>query len=153
MSINTKESYCVIGTDENLSNALLLPAPTQLPFSNEFMAEAERTSSGVMIIEEIGRTQYTTEIKWSTLPNKTWWKINRWFETYGYVFYMQYFNHATGMIKTQSFYRGNVTKATPSTVTELMNGVIVPKTYKDCGFNVIDMGEDDIIVHQEMSVN
>ena len=152
MSINTSSAYIIIGTDESLSNPLILPAPNSLPFSNEFMAEAERNADGTMTIQQIGRTQYTTEVKWNSLPNETWWKINNWFETYGYVFYMQYFNHAVGKVQIRSFYRGNISKANPSTVTEektiknTANGMtenyIVPKFYKDCGFNVIDMGED-----------
>ena len=151
MSINTSSEYIIIGTDENLNNSLKLPVPNSLPFSNEFMAEAERNADGTMAIQQIGRTQYVTEIKWSSLPNRTWWDINNWFETYGYVFYMKYFNHATGKIQIRRFYRGNISKATPSTTTETIQvkdenyqtvSCNVPKRYKDCGFNIIDMGED-----------
>lgn len=156
MSINTKENYIEIGssvnTDGTLNNVLILPAPNGLPFSPEFMAEAERNADGSMMIQQIGRTQYTTQIKWSSLPNKKWWAINRWFETYGYVFYMKYFNHADGKVKIHSFYRGNIEKGTPSSITEIMNGYRVPIKYKDCGFSIIDMGESDITTIAEMTV-
>ncbi len=156
MSINTRSDYCEIGTSVNnnntLNNVLILPAPHQLPFSNEFLVDAERNANATMLIEEIGRTQYTTQIKWEFLDNKKWWEINRWFETYGYVFYFKYFNHAEGKVKIHRFYRGNIDKATPSTQTEVISGYTVPKKYFNCGFSVIDMGEEDVITIAEMGI-
>lgn len=156
MPINTRESYIEIGTsvnaDNTLKNVLQLPAPVELPSSNEFIAEAERNANGTMMIQQIGRTQYTTQIKWISLPNKKWWEINRWFDTYGYVFYMKYFSHTDGKVKIQRFYRGNIDKGTPSTSTEKINGYIVPVKYKNCGFSLIDMGETEVIVVLEMAV-
>ena len=157
MSINTKDSYIEIGTsanaDNTLNNVLKLPAPIDVPSSNEFMAEAERNANGVMLIQQIGRTQYTTQIKWASLKNKTWWKINRWFDDNGYVFYMKYFSHTDGKVKIQKFYRGNIDKGIPSTLTEYLNGYIVPTKYKDCGFSIIDIGEEETIIIAEMGVN
>ena len=156
MSINTKYNYIEIGTsvnaDNTLNNVLSLPAPIELPSSNEFIAEAERNSDGTMTIQQIGRSQTTMSIKWASLPNKKWWEINRWFDTYGYVFYMKYFSHAEGKIKIQRFYRGNIDKGIPSTLTEEINGYIVPIKYKDCGFSIIDMGESEVIVIKELAV-
>lgn len=156
MPINTRECYIEIGTginaDNTLKNVLKLPAPIELPSSNEFMADANRNANGVMLIQQIGRTQYTASIKWGNLPNKTWWKINRWFEKYGYVFYMKYFSHTEGRVKIQRFYRGNIEKCIPSPNTEVINGYAVPKSYSGCGFNVIDMGADDVKVIAEMAV-
>ena len=156
MPINTRKSYFEIGTsvnlDYSLNNVLELPVPHQLPFSSEFLADANRNAVGTMILSEIGRTQYTTQISWEFLKNTKWWEINRWFETYGYAFYCKYFNHSDGRVKIQRFYRGNQEKATPSTNTEIMNGYAVPKKYLNCGFSVIDMGEDDVIIVDEMSV-
>ena len=149
-------SYIQIGTGVNsnntLKNALELPAPIELPSSNEFMAEAERNANGSMMIQQVGRTQYTTQFKWNSLPNKKWWQINRWFDTYGYVFYMKYFNHADGRVKIHRFYRGNIEKGIPSTVVEEINGLIVPKFYKGCGFNVIDMGENNVKIITELTI-
>ena len=112
MPINTRESYIEIGTsvneDNTLNNVLQLPAPIELPSSNEFLADAYRNANGVMLIQQIGRTQYTTSIKWGHLTNKKWWAINRWFDTYGYVFYMKYFSHTDGKVKIQQFYRGTI---------------------------------------------
>lgn len=145
MFINTKENYIEIGTsineDNTLNNSLKLPAPVDLPSGNEFLADAGRNGDGVMLIQLIGRTQYTTSIKWASLPNKKWWEINRWFETYGYVFFMKYFSHTEGRVKIQRFYRGNMEKGVPSSETENIGGYLVPKRYKNCGFNIIDMGE------------
>ena len=156
MSINTRESYIEIGTSVNdnntLNNVLRLPVPVELPSSNEFMANAERNANGVMFIQQIGRTQYTTSIKWASLNNKKWWEINRWFDTYGYVFYMKYFSHTDGKVKIRKFYRGNIDKGIPSTSTENLNGYIVPTKYKDCGFSIIDMGENETIIVAEMGI-
>ena len=92
MPINTKNNYIEIGTailaNNELKNKIQLPAPISIPATNEFMAEANRSNaSGIMIINQIGRTQYKSTITWGTLKNKTWWAINRWFDKYGYVFY------------------------------------------------------------------
>ena len=156
MSINTRENYIEIGidydSDYNMLSAIELPAPIEIPSSNEFMVEAERNADGTMIIEQVGRTQYTTQIKWSSLPNKKWWELNRWFEDFGYVFYMKYFNHNDGCIKIQRFYRGNIEKATPSTQQEIINGISVPKKYLNVGFSIIDMGEDEVIEVEVLDV-
>lgn len=156
MSINTRENYMEIGidydSDYNMLSSLKLPAPIEMPSSNEFMAEAERNADGTMIIQQVGRTQYTTQIKWSSLPNKKWWELNRWFEDYGYVFYLKYFNHSDGKIKIQRFYRGNIEKATPSPQQEIINGISVPKKYLNVGFSVIDMGEDEVIEVEVLDV-
>lgn len=156
MPINTRESYIEIGTsvndDNSLNNVLQLPVPIELPSSNEFLADAYRNANGVMLIQQIGRTQYTTSIKWGHLPNKKWWEINRWFEKYGYVFYMKYFSHTDGKVKIQQFYRGNIEKGIPSPNTETIDGCAVPKTYSGCGFNIIDVGAEDVKIIAEMAV-
>lgn len=148
MPINTKESYIEIGTslnsDNSLNNVLRLPAPNELPSANEFKVKAEENADGTMIIQQVGRTQYTTKISWNMLPNRKWWEINRWFDTYGYVFYMKYFSHTEGKVKIQRFYRGNIEQGTPSSNTEIMRGYAVPKSYKGCGFSIIDMGESEV---------
>ena len=153
MSINTKENYIEIGTsvnaDNTLNDLLVLPAPNELPSSNEFLVDAGRNANGTMIIQQVGRTQYKTQIKWEILNNRKWWEINRWFETHGYVFYMKYFSHTTGQVKIHRFYRGGVESGTPSGV-EVIDGYAVPKNYKGCGFSIIDMGEDKVIVVQSM---
>ena len=131
MSINTKDNYIEIGTainsDNTLANSLKLPAPIALPSSNEFLAEAGRNSLGTMVIRQIGRTQYKTEISWGKLKNSVWWSINRWFDTNGYVFYMKYFDHSVGKVKIQRFYRGNIKPPEPSAEPEVIKGYSVPK--------------------------
>lgn len=150
MPINTKENYVEIGTmlfeDGSLDNLLVLPAPTELPSSNEFIAEANRSATGTMVIQQIGRTQYKTEISWSSLDSEKWWEINRWFERHGYVFYMKYFSHTMGRIVVQRFYRGNIKAGTPSTHQKSVDGFLVPQKYHGVGFSVIDMGEDDVTI-------
>ena len=153
MPINTKESYIEIGTGvsgTNLLNTLQLPVPNELPSGNAFLYEKYESAVGSLMIEERGRTQYTTQIKWSRLKNTDWWKINRWFDNYGYVFYMKYFSHTEGKVKIQRFYRGNIDKANPSSTTEVRNGVVVPTHYYNCGFSLIDMGESDVITVSEV---
>ena len=156
MPINTKETYIEIGTsvnaDNTLNNVLELPVPIELPSSNEFMADASRNAMAVMFIEQIGRTQYATNIKWHSLPNKKWWEINRWFETYGYVFYMKYFSHTEGRVKIHRFYRGNIEKGIPSSTTEVVGGYNVPKKYMGCGFSIIDIGDSDVKTIYEVSL-
>jgi hypothetical protein len=156
MPINTRESYIEIGTsvnaDNTLNNVLRLPAPTELPSSDEYIVDAQRNAIGRMLIQEIGNSQYVTSIRWVSLPSKKWWEINRWFETYGIAFYMKYFSHTDGKVKIKHFYRGNVEKATPSPETEIINGYAVPKKYKGCGFNIIDTGDDSAIIINEMAV-
>lgn len=156
MPINTKESYIEIGTsvnsDNTLNNVLQLPCPIELPSSNEFLVDAGRGADGVMLIEQIGRTQYTMQLKWGRLTNKKWWEINRWFDTYGYVFYMKYFSHTEGRVKIHRFYRGNIEKGTPSSTTETIQGYAVPTHYSGCGFSIIDIGDDDVIIENEMAV-
>lgn len=156
MPINTKLSYIELGTsigsNNNLNNVLSLPSPIELPTSNEFMAEAERNANGRMLIQQVGRTQYTMQIKWGRLSAQKWWEINRWFDTYGYVFYMKYFSHTDGKVKIQRFYRGNIDKGIPSSTTQIMNGYAVPTHYSGCGFSIIDMGEDDVTTVSVMEV-
>ena len=156
MPINARESYIEIGTsvnaDNTLNNVLQLPVPIELPSSMEFLADAGRNADGVMIIQQIGRTQYTTQIKFASLPNKKWWQINRWFDLHGYVFYMKYFSHTDGKVKIHQFYRGNIEKGIPSSNTEILKGYAVPKTYSGCGFSIIDIGEKDVIIVDEMAV-
>lgn len=157
MPINTKESYIEIGTgvkeDNTLKNVLKLPAPNSLPSSNEFLADAGRNANATMIIQQIGRTQYTTKISWSNLPSEKWWEINRWFDTYGYVFYMKYFSHTDGMVKIHKFYRGNIDQGEPSSRTIVKKGYNVPVSYKGCGFSIIDIGEKNVIIVEKMAVN
>lgn len=156
MPINTKDSYIEIGTsvssNNELVNKLQLPAPISIPGTDEFMADATRSSAtGAMIINKIGRTQYKSTITWGSLPNTTWWKINRWFQKYGYVFYLKYFSHTDGRVKIHRFYRGNVTE--PITVGNVViSGINVPEYYKGCGFSVIDMGENNVKVIKELPV-
>ena len=156
MPINTHESYIEIGTsvndDNTLNNVLVLPAPIELPSTNEFLVEGGRNANVVMMIQQVGRTQYKTEIKWSRLKNKKWWEINRWFDDFGYVFYMKYFSHTEGRVKIQQFYRGNSSSATPSTTTEMLNGYKVPTHYSNCGFSIIDIGAENVIIVKEMAV-
>ena len=156
MPINTRESYIEIGTsvnaDNTLNNVLRLPVPVELPSSNEFLADANRNANGVLLIQQVGRTQTVMSIKWASLPNKKWWEINRWFDTYGYVFWMKYFSHTEGKVKIQKFYRGNIEKGIPSAQTEVMSGYTVPKKYSGCGFSIIDIGSDDVIIVKEMGV-
>lgn len=156
MPINTKESYIEIGTSVNanntLNNVLKLPCPIELPSTNEFLVDAGRNANAVMMIEQLGRTQYKTEISWKKLTNKKWWEINRWFNTFGYVFYMKYFSHTDGAVKIHRFYRGNQTSAMPSSTTETLNGYTVPTHYYDCGFSIIDIGEENVIIVSEMAV-
>ena len=155
MPINTKESYIEFGSGYNegtyeLYDTLQLPAPTELPTSDEFMVEAGRNANGTILIEMIGRTQYTAQIKWARLKNTDWWKINRWLNTHDYKFYMKYLSHTEGKVKIQRFYRGNIEKANPSSTTEVKNGVVVPTHYYNCGFSIIDMGESDVITVSEV---
>lgn len=157
MFINTRENYIEIGTsvnpDNTLNNVLRLPVPVDLPSSNEFLADAGRNNAeGTMLIQQLGRTQYKTKIKWQYLPNRKWWEINRWFETYGYVFYMRYFSHTTGKVKIQRFYRGSIDEGTPSSQTEIIGGYQVPLKYKGCGFSLIDMGEPEVIVEYSVVI-
>lgn len=157
MPINTKESYIEIGTsvnaDNTLNNVLQLPCPIELPSSNEFLVDAGRNASGVMMIEQIGRTQHKMELKWARLTNKKWWEINRWFEDFTYIeIFVKYFSHTEGKVKIHKFYRGNITSATPSSTTEIINGYTVPTHYYNCGFSLIDIGEENVIIVSEMAV-
>lgn len=153
MPINTHESYIEIGTGvsgTNLLNPLQLPCPVELPSSDEFLVDAGRNADGTMLIEYIGRTQYSMQIKFARLKNSKWWEINRWFRDYGYVFYMKYFSHTDGKVKIHRFYRGNIDKGNPSSTTEIKNGIVVPTHYYNCGFSIIDMGEDDVKIVSEV---
>ena len=156
MPINTKESYIEIGTSVNanntLNNVLQLPCPIELPSSNDFFASIEPNANGASMIEQIGRTQYTMQLKWQRLTNKKWWEINRWFDSFGYVFYVKYFSHTDGMVKIHKFYRGDIDKGNPSSTTEVMNGYVVPTHYNGCGFSIIDIGEENVIIVSEMAV-
>lgn len=155
MPINTKESYIEIGTGYDAStyelyNTLQLPCPTELTVSNEFVVEAGRNADATMMIEYLGRTQYTSNIKWARMKNTDWWKINRWFINYSYDFYVKYLSHTEGRVKIHKFYRGNADKVNPSSTTEVRNGVVVPTHYYNCGFSLIDMGESDVITVSEV---
>lgn len=157
MSINTRESYIEIGTginaDYTLQNSISLPAPTSLPFSDEFVADAKRNAEMSMMIQHKGRTQYITSIKWLKMKNTTFWRLNRFLESNGYVFYMKYLSHSDGKIKIQKFYRGNMEKANPSSHTEIFNGETVPKYYLNVSYNIIDMGQFDTVTVKTLNLN
>ena len=122
MPINTKASYIELGTgvnaDGTLANSFSLPAPNSLGASNEYLADAERNANGTMLIQQVGRTQYVSNFAWSKLQNTVWWGLNRWLDANGMVFYIKQLDHTTGKVTISKFYRGNVGKASPSTVTE-----------------------------------
>jgi hypothetical protein len=40
----------------------------------------------------------------------------------------------------------------PSSTTETLNGYTVPTHYYDCGFSIIDIGEENVIIVSEMAV-
>ena len=154
MSVNTSESYIEIGTgydsEFNLTNSLVLPVQHEAPFATEYFADAGRNSVGTMLLQQIGRDQYRSRIAWAKMKNTTYWKMNRWFEMFGYVFYAKYFNHTTGKVQIKRFYKGSPGEATPSTTQEIINGVSVPKTYHNVELSLIDMGEDDVITLSEV---
>ncbi len=156
MPINTSESYIEIGlsidSNNNLVNSLVLPAPSELGASDEFSAEAERNANNTMIIQQVGRMQYIPQFTWSVLRNVEWWKLNRYLRDYGVVFYVKQFRHTTGEITISRHYRGNMNKATPSKTTEILDGIVVPKYYKSCSVNLIDMGENDIIIVSKVNI-
>ena len=161
MPINTKEEYIEIGTkvisdaagNKILANSLKLPAPNKIPASDEFLADAGRNANGTMIAQQVGRTQYTTEIGWMKMRNKTFWEMNRWFRNYGYFFYMKYFSHTDGKIKIHKFYRGTMNKVSVGGEQETIDNVRVPVYYKDISFGLIDMGEEEVYILQELAVN
>lgn len=153
MPINTNTDYIEIGTgvntvDNSLINPLILPAPHGLGFADNFLVDAGRNANATMIIQQIGRTQFKSNISWSRMTNRKFWELNRWFQKYGYVFYLKYFSHTDGKVKIHRFYRGNMNDAKPSTEQEVIDNISVPRYYKDVGFSVIDMGEDNVIVVQ-----
>ena len=155
MPINTRESYIEIGTGYDAStyelyDTLRLPVPNELPSGNTFLYEKYESAIGSLMIEERGRTQYTTQIRWSRLKNTDWWKINRWFDNHKYVFYMKYFNHTDGKVKIHKFVRDEKVTALPSKSIEYKGGYAVPTHYLDCGFSIIDMGESDVITVSEV---
>lgn len=157
-NINTKSSYIVLGTAYNsstdtMTSPLALPAPHGLPFTDEFLADANRNKVGIMLLKQIGRTMYKQQIKFDFLPYNTFWKLNRWLKDNGYQFYVKYFSHTDGKIKVAKFYRGNMGEADPSTETikiaipntSPVQKISVPKTYKNVSMSFIDMGETDVI--------
>jgi hypothetical protein len=161
MPINTREEYVEIGTkvisdaagNKILANSLKLPVPTAMPANDEFLADAGRNANGTMIAQQIGRTQYTTEIGWMKLRNKKFWELNRWFRDYGYFFYLKYFSHTDGKVKIHRFYRGNMGKVNVGSEQETIDNIRVPMYYKDVKFNLIDMGEDEVYILKELAVN
>ena len=150
MPINTRPSYIELGTavndDYTLANSLSLPAPNELAASDEFSADAERNANNTMILQQVGRMQYVPQFTWNALKNDIWWQLNRWLRDYGVVFYVKQFKHTTGEIIISRHYRGNMNKASASKTTEVKNGIVVPTHYLNCSVNLIDMGEDDVIV-------
>lgn len=156
MDINTKNSYIVIGTavnaDNSLVNALELPAPNTLPITDQYLADASRSATGVMTLQQIGRAMITSKMTWASMKNTTFWRMNRWFESYGYVFYMKYFDHITGRLKIHKFYKGFSDNVNPGENQEIRNGLSVPTSYKNVVLSVIDIGDNDVKVLQEVSL-
>ena len=144
MPINTKESYIEIGTSFSngvLENVLSLPVPIELPSSDEFIVDAGRNVDGAMLIEQIGRTQYTTQIKFARLKNTKWWEINRWIEANGMFFWCKYFAHNYGVWRIRRFYCGDP-KCEPFKINPDTG---IPEMYINCSINVIDMGEETTV--------
>ena len=155
-NVNTRESYVEIGTsfDENynLINSLKLPVPHALPFTSEFLVDAGRNSEGTMILQQIGRGQNTEKYTLDKISNRKFWEINRWFDEYGYVFYMKFFNHSVGKIQIVRFYRSGTLSGEPSTLQQVIDGVSVPSYYTNVTMSLIDMGEDEVITVKEIPI-
>ena len=158
MPINTRQSYIEIASDFNESTNELageiiqLPAPISLQPMAEFEAEATRNAQRTMIMRVVGRTQQINQYEWSRLQAELWWKLNRFFDTYDYVFYMKYLCHTDGKIKIHRFYRGNVSGGTPSTTTKIKQGEVVPEYYIKPAINCIDMGENNVYIVKTLEV-
>lgn len=155
MPINARASYIEIGTGvsgEELQNVLSLPAPNELGANDNFSADAERNANNTMIIQMVGRIQYIPQFSWTKMKNVDWWKLNRWFDKYGVVFYVKQFKHTTGEIIISRHYRGNMNAAKVSSTTEVRDGVVVPTHYLGCSLNLIDMGENDVTVVKRVTI-
>ena len=155
MPINTKSDYIQLSPTSNFSSGdvLRLPAPTDMSFSNQHLENAERNpATGTMLMQIIGRTQYKQPLTFTKLKNRQFWELNRWLDRYGYQFYCRYFSHTEGRIKIQRFYSGSMQDAKPSKTTEIIQGICVPKFYKDVTLTIIDMGEATVITERELPV-
>lgn len=146
MSVNTRTEYIKLGTTISGSTVggatFSLKAPTELTPSSEYMVNANRNSAtGQMFLQQIGRTQYTCEMKFAKLTPEQWWGLNRFLDNCGYVFYAEYFNHNFGRTEITRFYRGSFITPTLSKTTKVINGVTVPEFYYNAGVKLIDMGE------------
>jgi hypothetical protein len=161
MPINTREEYIEIGTkvirdaagNKILANSLKLPVPTTLSVADEFLADASRNSNATMIAQQVGRTQSAGEIGWMKLRNKKFWELNRWFRDFGYFFYLKYFSHTDGKVKIHRFYRGNMNRVKVGGEQETIDNIRVPMYYRDISYGLIDMGEDEVYVLQELAVD
>lgn len=156
IDVNNQESYIEIGTgyDEefNLINSLKLPAPTSFPFTSEYFVDASRNAEGTMILQQIGRSQEVLKIKWTRMKSYDFWRMNRWFEKYGYVFYVKFFNHMLGTIQMQRFYKGKASEAEPSEKQQIIDGISVPCYYRNIEFSIIDMGENEVMTLYQLEV-
>jgi hypothetical protein len=79
--------------------------------------------------------------------------MNRWFESFGRVFYAKFFNHVTGKVQIQRFYQGPPSDVNPNPQQEIIDGISVPVSYRNVSFSVIDMGEFDVIDVQQLGVD
>lgn len=156
MPINTKESYIEIGYNINanneLSNSIKIPAPHTLTSAPQFLSDAGRNADGTMILQQISRPMITLHMGWATMPSEMHWKINRWFEKYGIVCWIKFFDQNTGTVKIQRFYRGQTAEVTPSSEQKIVDGYLIPKYYIDYALSFIDMGEKDVKVIKTLGV-
>lgn len=119
--------------------SLSIPYPTQdkALFETSRFVDSARNANGVLVGQQVGRSIDKQSMSWAVMDAQLWWEINNWIEEHGMFFWCRYFSHNFGVWKLRKFYCSDF-KAQPCMVDPATG---VPAFYKDCSFNVIDVGE------------
>ena len=137
MSIEMDRRFIYIGVSSSKLN-LKVPFPTsgKAAFETSRFVDSTRNANGVVVGQQVGRSIDKQNMAWAVMDCEIWWEINRYIERNGMFFYCKYFSHNFGEWRTRKFYCSDF-KCTPALVDPSTGK---PTYYKDCSFNVIDVG-------------
>ena len=116
---------------------LAVPFPSSGAFETARIVDSARNANGVVVGQQIGRSNDKQNMSWNVLPTTKWWEMNQFIEDNGLFFWCHYFNHNLGSWYDRWFYCGNF--SCEPTMVDASTGI--PKYYLNCSVNVIDTGE------------
>lgn len=139
MLIDGYIAFGATSTQAESNEAIIVPYPSVggAELSVESQRLEERNANGVFIGQQIGAPIVTKNLEWEKIDPEVWWKITRFFDAVGDVFWCRFFNHTSGQWETKEFVKRGATFCNPMKVS---NKTGIPRYYADAGFVIESVG-------------